>query len=275
MSAKIRVVAVLIVLCLAAFGAAGAWAQAAAGEAAPVVAEKTPPAAAVTPIVDQRALDMLKRMSDTLKKAKTVSFQARSLVPIKAPNGMWVSLFSDSRVVMQEPDKLFVEKRGDVVPLDFYFNGTTVSAYSPTRNVFAEKSVTGTIDALIEKIDAEGENAFPYADILISDPYTQLTANMVDAIYVGQSTLRGVKTDHLAFTNKAVEWQIWIGAEDYLPRMVSATYSHGSGDPTYTVEFFEWDIMTQAPAEKFMYKNTTQAAKVEYRAPTVFRPQQQ
>ena len=73
-----------------------------------------PPAAPAKEIKDERALKLLKGMSDTLTKAKSLSFKARGLVPFEAPTGQFVSLFASSRVVMQRPDKLFVETRGDL-----------------------------------------------------------------------------------------------------------------------------------------------------------------
>src|SRR5262245_22239984 len=61
---------------------------------------------------DDRALKLLKGMSDSLAQARTLSFRSRSLVPMAGPNGQWLSLITLSRVVMQRPDKLFVEMRG-------------------------------------------------------------------------------------------------------------------------------------------------------------------
>lgn len=221
----------------------------------------------IAPVADQRALDILKGMSDTLKTAGTISFRARSLEPVRFPGGMWIILFSDSHVIRQGSDRLFVEKRGDVFALDIYFNGTTMSLYSPAKNVFARKEAPGTIDAMIERADTEAENLFPYADILISDPYSRLTAGMLKAVYIGRSTLGGVKTDHLAFSNKGVEWQIWIGADDKLPRLVNATYLDDASEPSYTVEFSGWKLNDPVARERFAYRNTSEAAQVEFKRP--------
>ncbi|HPM42453.1 MAG TPA: DUF2092 domain-containing protein [Candidatus Omnitrophota bacterium] len=246
----------------------GARAEEAAG---PKDTGKVRPGMSAT-VVDQRALDILKGMSDSLKSAKTLSFRARSLEPIKSPAGIWVILFSDSRVMIQEPDKLFVEKRGDVFALDFYFDGKTISLYSPARNVFAEKESPGTIDDVIEGVKRQSDNPFPYSDILISDPYSRLTSDLVGAVYVGRSTLGGVKTDHLAFSNKGVDWQIWIGADDKLPRLVNATYLDDASEPSYTVEFTDWKINDALSPEIFAYQNSTQASKIEFRKPGRIEP---
>ena len=107
----------------------------------------------------------------------------------------------------------------------------------------------------------------------MSQPYEVLTEGLVRAVYVGQSTLRplsgtgSVKTDHLAFSNQGVEWQIWIGTDDHLPRLVCATYLENAGEPSYTVEFGDWKLDEPVSPETFTFSNASKATKVEFRNP--------
>jgi hypothetical protein len=86
-------------------------------------------------------------------------------------------------------------------------------------------------------------------------------------MYVGQSTIGGVKTRHLALSNRGVEWQIWIGVEDNLPRLVVATYLDDASEPSYTVEFLDWKLNEPVGAEAFVFDNASKAVKVEFRNP--------
>jgi hypothetical protein len=244
--------------------------------AAPAPSQPVAPPVSPQPVAasrDPRALDMLKLMSDKLSQAKSLRFQARSMAPIKSPAGMWVSLYGTSRVVKEGSDKLFAETRGDFFPYDLYFDGKTITEYSPAKNLYAEKAAPGTVDSVIEQAYREEGKSFPYADILRAQPYDLLTEGLVSAVYVGQSTFRplsgaaNVKADHLVFSNKGVEWQIWIGTEDRLPRLVCATYLDNVGEPSYIVEFGDWQIDEPVPPETFVFQNATQAAKVEFRNP--------
>ena len=229
-------------------------------------AQVVPPQPAATSL-DPRAMDTLKLMSDTLSQAKSLRFETRSMVPVKSPNGIWVSLFGTSRVVKEGSDKLFAETRGDFFPYDFYFDGKTVTAYTPGKNLYAEKAAPGTVDDVIEAAYREEGKSFPYADILVAEPYSVLTGGLVKAVYVGKSTVGGVKTDHLFFSNKGVDWQIWIGADDHLPRLVYANYMDDISEPSYTVGFLNWKINAPVPPETFLFQNTSKAAKVEFRNP--------
>ena len=223
--------------------------------------------------MDKRALDELKLMSDTVSQAKTVRFQALSMVPRRTPDGIWINLYEISQVVRQGPDKLFTSRAGDHAPHDFYFDGKTITRYSPDKNLYSVKEEPGTIDDLIEKAYREEGKSFPYADMLISDPYAAMTDGLTSAIYVGQSTVRplsssgGVKSDHLVFSNKGVQWQIWIDTKDHLPRLVCATYLDDASEPSYTVEFDGWKINEPVSADTFMFKNVSNATKIEFRNP--------
>ncbi len=224
-------------------------------------------------IMDKRALDELKLMSDAIAGAKTVQFQARSMVPIKTPDGIWINLYGTSQVVMQGPDKLFASTAGDFAARDFYFDGKTITTHSPAKNLYAVRAAPATIDAMIEEVRQKDGKSFPYADILISEPYAVMTDGITNAIYIGQSIIKplavpgGVKTNHLAFSNKGVEWQVWIGVEDHLPRLVCATYLDDAGEPSYTVEFGDWKLNEPVTAETFVFKNVSNAVQVEFRDP--------
>ena len=262
MDARKRFVAALLIFSLAMIGL-----EASAEQAPQADGEK-----AAQPIKDQRALDILKRMSDTLSKAKTVSFRSKNMVPIEGPGGVWISLYDDARVVMQAPDKLFIETRGDSAPLDYYYNGKTITTYVPDNNLYADKTAPATIDEVIEAAYDEDGKSFPYADLLVSDPYAVLTENLLNAIYAGQSDIGGVKTYHLVFSHKDVEWQIWIGVDNNLPFLIVATYLDEASEPSYTTELKEWKLNEPVDESTFVFQNTTKAEKVEYKNPAIFNP---
>ena len=244
----------------------GAWAE----DDASV---KAVPQGTAAPLLDKRALDKLKLMSDTISRSKTVKFQARSMIPVNTPSGVWINLYETSRVVMQGPDKLFVGTGGDFAPIDLYFDGKAITRYSPDKNLYSVKDSPGTTDEMIETAYKEHGRSFPYADILISEPYARLTDDLISALYVGQSTLTplsgqgSIKTDHLVFANKEVQWQVWMGLDDHLPRLAVATYLDDASEESYTVEFGDWKLNESVDASAFVFNNTSNAVKVEFRDP--------
>jgi hypothetical protein len=233
-----------------------------------VAAQDKPVAPAATPgaAKDERALRLLTGMSDALAQASTLSFRARSLVPMAGPNGQWISLFATSRVVMQRPNKLFVEMRGDVFPNDLYYDGKTWTAIAPNEKFYSQREVAGhTVDAMIEEAYEKQDDLFPFADVLASNAYAHLTKDLSSALYVGQSTVAGVKVDHLAFTAKGLDWEIWIGMRDRLPRLMVGAYRDLERHPTFTVEFADWKLNPPVTAKTFSPTIPAGAKRIEFK----------
>jgi hypothetical protein len=117
----------------------------------PAIAQDKAAAVPAQAVKDERALMVLQGMSDTLAKAQTLAFRARTMVPFAMPSGQQISLFGASRVAMQRPDKLFVETRGDLFPHDLYFDGKTVTALAVEPRHYAQQAVAAsTVEALIQ-----------------------------------------------------------------------------------------------------------------------------
>jgi len=224
------------------------------------------PAAVVREGKDERALKLLKSMSDRLGKARILSFRVRSLVPMNAPSGQYLSFFGQSRVVMQRPDRLFVETRGDLMPNDLYFDGKTVTAVRLGGKFYSRQDVPGgTIDALIDKQYPGSDTLAPFVDTLLADSYGRLTSDLESALLVGQSMVGGARTDHLAFTSKGIDWEIWIGVQDSLPRRLIASYRSGERQPTFTVEFSDWKLDTAVPAGTFKAPIAKDAVELDFK----------
>ena len=73
---------------------------------------------------------------------------------------------------------------------------------------------------------------FPFTDVIVSDPYQDMSGDLTTAFYIGQSeVVEGIKTDMVAFATKDVFAQIWVGTRGQAAtpavRRVSSTIPHG------------------------------------------------
>lgn len=215
---------------------------------------------------EERALMLLKDMSATLASAQNLEFKVNGLVPFVAPSGQFISLFASSRVVMQRPDKLFIESRGDLFPKDLYYNGKTVTAIEVQKRFYAQEAVSArSIDEIIGKIHPGGDVLDLFSEMIVSDPYATLSNNVVTAFLVGQSTIDGVEADHLAFTGEGIDWEIWISKEKKLPVLLVVSYREGERQPTFTVKFTEWKLNVPVPAETFNAMIPKDAIQIEFK----------
>jgi hypothetical protein len=236
------------------------------------IAKKAPaPAAgkeAAHPAIEPAALDILKAASGKLSSAKSISFHALGAFDVPARNGQPLFYYSRSEVLLARPNKLRVIVPGDGAPSEFYFDGSTVAVLTPKEDLIAVAGVPGNLDEMLEKIYQKAGIYFPFVDFLVSDPYKALTTGLTSAFVIGKSTLvGGTTTNVLSISDESVHLQIWIGAEDKLPRLIWATAADGGDKPRHMVEFSDWKLNGDVAKESFAPKRTAATKEIPFARP--------
>jgi hypothetical protein len=232
-------------------------------------AQEAPPPAAPAPLLEQPALDRLKRMSATLGAAKALTYRSRSTVEVPAPTGQFLTLFATSEVALQRPNKLRVHVTGEVPNFDFYYNGTTIAAFAPTKQVYSVASAPATIDAMVPFVMEKTGIQFPSADVMYSDPYAVLTKDLSSAFVVGPTTVDGVPCEHLAFMGPGVNWELWLETgQRALPRRLAVTYTTVPNFPRFLVEFADWNLQPKLASSGFVFNKPRSATQIEFVSPT-------
>jgi hypothetical protein len=105
----------------------------------------------------------------------------------------------------------------------------------------------------------------PLADLVISDPYTNLTQNVKSVSYVGLHEINGVKCHHLAFIQDNLDWQIWIlDSGMCVPRKLVITYKMAEMVPQYTAVLSNWDFLPHLPESIFSFIAPANSKKVNF-----------
>jgi hypothetical protein len=218
--------------------------------------------------LEPKAVALLKAMSDRLAAAKTLRFTAVATYESPARTGQPLAYTVRSEVVLQRPDKLRVISPGDGPASEYYYDGATVMAYSPGANLVAVASAPPTVDEMLKAAYDVAEIYFPFTDFIVSDPYKDMSEGLKLAFVVGQSeVVGGTKTDIVAIANDTVQAQIWIGAEDHLPRMMRATYFDEPGNFRHQVEFSQWVLDEAVPPGTFTAEAATKAKRIRFGGP--------
>ncbi len=231
-------------------------------------AAKKPAASPYKPVVEQRALDLLKAMSTKLAAAKSLSFTA--VVGYEYPSKLGPPIVYTTRydVVMQRPDKLRILMPGDGPASEFYYDGKTMIAYAPAENLAAVADAPPTVDAALAAAYKTASIFFPFTDLLMSDPYASLGSGTVTAFVIGPSgVVGGVKTDMLAWANNDVFLQIWLGVDDKLPRRIRAVFREDKLGLRHEMELSNWQLDGAIPADTFASVKAQAAGKMPFAAP--------
>jgi len=225
------------------------------------------------PAIQPQALALLKATSDKLAAASALRFTALTIYEAPAKNGQSLYYSTLSKVTMQRPNKLRVITPGDGPASDFLYDGTDMLAYAPAADLVAVGPAPPTVDETIKAAENQAAIFFPFAEVIVSDPYKNITEGLTTAFVVGQSHVVGdTITDMVAITNENVQAEIWIGVDDGLPRMIRATYVKDPTRSHYEIEFSDWQINPTLTADAFTSLPAQKAAKMKFARPDTPAP---
>jgi hypothetical protein len=224
--------------------------------------------AAAAPQLEPKAMDLLHAMSAALTGASSMSFTA--VVSYESPSSVGPALVysTSSDVLLQRPDKLRVVTLGDGPAAEYYYDGKTITAFAPAENLVAVTAAPPTIDLMLKAAFEKAAIYFPFADIVGADPFGNISEGLTKAFYIGQSkVVGGTTTDMIAVVSDQVFMQIWIGADDKLPRRMRAVFK---GDPLllrHEVAFSNWKLDPVVAADAFAALNAANAKKIDFAVP--------
>ena len=234
----------------------------------PALGKESAPATAPAPIMEQGALDLVKKMS--AKLAATPAFLVRTRSSLEAPGGagQFLTFFTESVVAVKRPNQLSAEIRGDAPPFDFYFDGAKMTAYEPTHKFYATTDAPKTLDELVPFAAKTAGLLLPFEDVLYSDPYAVLTKDATRAFYAGFSVIRGARCEHVALAAPGIEGQLWIDAKTDLPCLIAGTLTKVQGAPRFMVEYYDWKLKPELPDKLFTFAKPEGAKPMDFRALT-------
>jgi hypothetical protein len=238
------------------------------GHAAEAKSKAAPPAVGmIVTGLEPKAVDILKAASSRLAAAHSMSFTA--VISYENPSTLGPPLLYTvkNEVTLQRPDKLRVITSADGPPSEFYYDGKTMAAYAPVEKLVAVASAPPTIDAALKSAFDSAAIYFPFSDVIVADPYQDIAPELKTVFYIGQSNVvGGTTTDMLAYVSDAVFAQIWIGADDKLPRRIRAVYRDDPSQLRHDMEFSNWQLDVAVPADAF--KASTEGEKpIEFARP--------
>jgi hypothetical protein len=220
------------------------------------------------PAIEPVALEMLKAMSQRLAGAKSMDFTAVTTYEAPARNGQPLYYATLSAVALQRPNKLRVVTPGDGPPSDFYYDGKTMMAYTPGANLVATADAPPTIDAAMKAAYDKAAIYFPFAEVIVEDPYENLSVGLTSAFVVGQSHVIGeTVTDIVAIANANVQAEIWIGVKDGLPRMARAVYPKDPSQSRYEIQFSNWHLNAPMKDSDFTSAEALKAPHIAFARP--------
>jgi hypothetical protein len=210
------------------------------------------------------AKQLLKAMSDYMAAQKSISFGYDATLEVVTKDNQKLALASSGTVILNRPEKIRATRSGGFADVEMLFDGKSLTLISKYPNLYSQFDVPGTIDHLIDELKDKHNKPLPGADLIMSNTYEELMADVIDTKDLGSGVIDGVECDYLAFRKEEVDWQIWIahGDRPYPCRYV-ITSKDIAHSPQYSIQLRDWKTGDEVAADDFQFKNSSNARKVD------------
>jgi hypothetical protein len=218
--------------------------------------------------LEPKAIEILKATSDKLAAAHTLSFTAIETFESLSRQGAPLVYGNKFDTVLQRPNKLRVLLEGDGPASEFYYDGKIVMAYAPAEDLVAVADAPSTIDKTLEAVFHSAGIYFPFTDIIVTDPYGDMAPGLKHAYYVGQSQIvAGTTTDIVAFAGDGIFAEMWVGAEDKLPRAIHAIYLDDPEHLRHNLILSDWKLDASVSDDFFTTSRASSAKQIPFAHP--------
>lgn len=184
--------------------------------------------------VDPAAVDALKRMSAYLGTLATFEATSEGSMDVVTEEGQRVQMDGVTNYKARKAG-FVIDHVSDLKARRFIYDGKKFTVYSPKLGFYATVDAPPTNREVLERIYDKYGIRLPLEDLFhwndASNPRLQA---LKSAFPLGTATIDGTPTDHYAFREEDVDWEIWIqqGAQP-LPRKVVIVDRTDPTHPTF------------------------------------------
>ena len=230
----------------------------------PPAAVPAPPAAqAPAPTPDPK--QVLQQMCDFLKNQPQFSFKAEVTDDRVYAGDRKLQYGLDVEAFFRRPDKLRINGDGDLESKQLIFDGKTLTLYDKDKNHYGTIEIAGDIDAALDKAGKEYGVHVGLAELGANHLAEHANQGLTNALYVGESKVRGVPCHHLAFDKEKVHYQLWVEAGDKpLLRKVVVTQKKLPAAPQWTAYISDWNFAPQLADNLFTFTPPEGAQKIKF-----------
>jgi hypothetical protein len=223
------------------------------------------PASAQPSGVDPKADTVLRAMTTYLGALKQFSAQTENTLEVVTTDGQKVQFSSPVTVTVVRPNKLFAERRGDIVDQAFYYDGKTLTLYNPGTKHYATVPAPANLDAMLEFARTKLDVFAPAADLFDTRAYEKLMQDAKSGLHLVTVSVGGYRCHHLAYRAGDVDWQVWVREGDRpLPCRYVITSKDIVGQPQFAVQLVKWDTAPKVAANRFTFVPPAGAKPIEF-----------
>ena len=217
--------------------------------------------------VDDGAVEALNEMSTFLMSANTLALTSEATRDVVTNDGQRIALDGVAKYKIRKPNGFVIDYTSDIKDRSFIYDGKTFTIYSPKLGFYAQAPAPGTNREVLDTIYSKFGIALPLEDLFRWGNAAEGDQDRVKALRsaykVGSATVRGVETDHFAFREDNVDWEIWIQkADPPLPLKLSIVDRNDPAKPAFTT-FLTWQVNPTFSDADFTFTPGANAKRIQ------------
>ena len=257
----LRTTALAIGLAALAVGASQSTAQSRSHTTMPRSANKAP--IANEGVIQDQAVQALKDMSNYLMSAKTLQINTQGSLDVVTNDGQRIQLDGATTYKIRRPG-FVIDYVSDIKSRRFIYDGKTFTVYSPQLGFYASVPAPGTNREVLDTIYKKFGIALPLEDLFRwgDGSNSERVKNLKSAYDVGPATIDGVATEHYAFREPTVDWEVWIQKDQPLPRKLVIVDRTDPARPTFTSRL-TWQVNPTFTDADFAFVPDANAKRIQ------------
>ncbi|NEV64048.1 DUF2092 domain-containing protein [Thiorhodococcus minor] len=213
--------------------------------------------------IDQAALEALDRMGAYLRTLTAFELKAEDRIDEVLEDGQKIQLNKTVDLQVRRPDRLRAEIETDRKARVVFYDGKQFTIVSPEARFYATVEAPPTIRELLTQLNETYGIEIPLQDLFYWGTDAASGADIQKAMWVGTSKIRGQLTDHYAFRQPAVDWQIWIAQGTApLPLRYVITTKEEPGAPQFVADM-TWNTEAKPADSVFAFAPTEEDRPIE------------
>ena len=215
-------------------------------------------------VIEDGAVEAIKDMSNYLKSANTLGISSVGTMDAVTNDGQRIQLDGTTTYKVRKPG-FVIDYASDIKSRRFIYDGKNFTVYSPKLGFYATAPAPGTNKEVLDTIYQKFGIALPLEDLFRWGDGTNSDriAALKSAYEVGPATIDGVPTDHFAFREDDVDWEVWIQQGDQpLPRKLVIVDRTDPSRPTFTARL-SWQINPTFTDADFAFVPDANAKKIQ------------
>lgn len=224
-----------------------------------------PVQAAPQPRIDLHADELLTKTCDALGSADAFSFHAEILFDDVLPHAVKVQYAGEINFFLQRPDELAVDYQSDLGGKQLWYQDGTLTIFDLPHRMYASTKVPSSIDAMLDQVERQQHLTLPLANLAYSDPCQRLRKQIIYGGYIGVNDVNGQDCDHVAFSSKDVDLQLWLDRSGKaVPRKIVINYRTQPGSPEYIAVLSDWKFPKEISDTRFRPNPPKDAKRIEF-----------